>query len=118
MFSVKRVVDFDEREKNRKKEQKNKLYVGKIPFKVNEEKLERYFRRFGALVDVMINRDHKTKKSNGFGFVVFEEESGVFNTLNYNKPHLLDNVELKVQRCKNCKLSARFKNEEKLEKEL
>ena len=109
------MVDFDQREKNRIEEQKNKLYIGRIPYRVNEEKLERYFRRFGELVDVMINRDHKTKKSNGFGFVVFEEESGVFNTMNYSRPHMLDGMQLKVQKCKNCKLSARSKNEEILE---
>lgn len=50
----------------------NRVFVGGIEFKTEEEDLHNYFRHFGAVKDTKIIRD-KDHSSKGYGFVTFED---------------------------------------------
>ena len=51
-----------------------KLYVGNLPWSVDNSKLEELFSDFGTLVSANVITDRATNRSRGFGFV--ELESG------------------------------------------
>lgn len=48
-----------------------KLFVGNLPFSVNNEKLSQEFAKFGEVVSANIVMDRSTNRSKGFGFVEF-----------------------------------------------
>ncbi len=48
-----------------------KLFVGNLPFKVNNETLSQEFAKFGEVVSANIVMDRSTNRSKGFGFVEF-----------------------------------------------
>ncbi|KAL3510652.1 hypothetical protein ACH5RR_030053 [Cinchona calisaya] len=54
-----------------------KIFVGGIPTSVTEDELKSFFSKFGKVVEQEIIRDHVTKRSRGFGFIVFETEQDV-----------------------------------------
>ncbi|MFT4553944.1 MAG: cold-inducible RNA-binding protein [Chlamydiales bacterium] len=47
----------------------NTLFVGNLPFKVDEATLEAFFRELGEVNSVRIITDPSTGRSRGFGFV-------------------------------------------------
>ncbi len=47
----------------------NRLFVGNLPFSVNEEKLFEYFSGAGSVESAKIILDRSTGRSRGFGFV-------------------------------------------------
>jgi RNA recognition motif-containing protein len=49
-----------------------KLYVGSLPYSVDETQLRELFEPYGALESVRIINDRMTGRSKGFGFVEFE----------------------------------------------
>eukprot|EP01135_Chromosphaera_perkinsii_P003035 Nk52_evm17s233 gene=Nk52_evmTU17s233 len=53
----------------------NRLFVAKLPYRLNNEGLLQHFSKFGAVSDAYVVRDRETRKSRGFGFVTFEKES-------------------------------------------
>ena len=52
----------------------NKLYVGNIPFQLEERQLEDTFAVYGSVKSVKIITDRETGRSKGFGFVEMETE--------------------------------------------
>ena len=52
-----------------------KLYVGNLPYQVEEGDLEGRFKEFGTVKSVKIITDHDTGRSKGFGFVEMESET-------------------------------------------
>ncbi|PWA50751.1 RNA-binding (RRM/RBD/RNP motifs) family protein [Artemisia annua] len=58
-----------------------KIFVGGIPTSVTEEELKDFFSKHGKVVEQEIIRDHATKRSRGFGFVVFDSEQTVDEVL-------------------------------------
>lgn len=49
----------------------NKIYVGNLSFKVDEDQLHEAFAPFGEIVEAILIRDRHTKRLKGFGFVEF-----------------------------------------------
>ncbi|XP_031092047.1 heterogeneous nuclear ribonucleoprotein 1-like [Ipomoea triloba] len=58
-----------------------KIFVGGIPTVVTEDELKSFFSKYGKVVEHEIIRDHVTKRSRGFGFIVFDNEQVVDNIL-------------------------------------
>ncbi|XP_051134680.1 heterogeneous nuclear ribonucleoprotein 1-like [Andrographis paniculata] len=58
-----------------------KIFVGGIPTTVTEDELKSFFSKYGKVVEHEIIRDHATKRSRGFGFIVFETEQVVDSLL-------------------------------------
>ncbi|KAE9615824.1 hypothetical protein Lal_00017435 [Lupinus albus] len=58
-----------------------KIFVGGIPTAVSEDELKSFFSKYGKVVQHEIIRDHATKRSRGFGFIVFDNDRDVDNIL-------------------------------------
>ncbi|KAI4308578.1 hypothetical protein L6164_031636 [Bauhinia variegata] len=58
-----------------------KIFVGGIPTAVTEDEFRNFFSKYGKVVEHEIIRDHTTKRSRGFGFVVFDSDKVVDNLL-------------------------------------
>lgn len=52
-----------------------KLYVGNLPYTVNEQDLKDLFKEFGEINDVRLIKDRETGRSKGFAFVEFADSS-------------------------------------------
>ena len=46
-----------------------KLYIGNLPYSVNDAKLEELFKSAGEVVSAKVITDYATQRSKGFGFV-------------------------------------------------
>ena len=46
-----------------------KLYVGNLPYSVDDEALHQHFAQFGAVDSAKVIMDRDTNRSKGFGFV-------------------------------------------------
>jgi RNA recognition motif-containing protein len=49
-----------------------KLFVGSLPWSVNDEKLKQTFEKHGSVVSAKVILDRGTSRSKGFGFVEME----------------------------------------------
>ncbi|MGE5497174.1 MAG: RNA recognition motif domain-containing protein [Syntrophothermus sp.] len=52
-----------------------KLFVGSLPWAVNDDSLKSTFSSYGNVVSAKVITDRQTGKSRGFGFVEMENES-------------------------------------------
>lgn len=52
-----------------------KLFVGSLPWAVNDDTLKTAFEAYGSVVSAKVITDRQTGKSRGFGFVEMENES-------------------------------------------
>lgn len=50
------------------------LYVGNIPYSMNEEDIKTVFMGYGNVVSVKIVYDRATRRSKGYGFIEMESE--------------------------------------------
>lgn len=56
-------------------EQKNKLYVGNLPYSVNDESLKELFAASGEVVEAKVITDKFSGRSKGFGFVTMKDDA-------------------------------------------
>jgi len=70
-------------------EQQRKLFIGGLSFDTCDEGLREYFNKFGEVLDCIVMKDPKTKKSRGFGFVTFKRIAMVDEVMT-KRPHKLD----------------------------
>jgi len=52
-----------------------KLFVGSLPWAVNDQGLEDLFRDFGTVLSAKVIMDRESGRSKGFGFVEFEDDN-------------------------------------------
>ncbi|MCL1076240.1 RNA recognition motif domain-containing protein [Shewanella dokdonensis] len=52
------------------------LYVGNLPYRVNETEVKTLFEKYGPVNSVRLVRDRKTGRRKGFGFVEISEKGG------------------------------------------
>ena len=52
-----------------------KLFVGSLPWAVNDDTLKEVFTPYGNVVSANVVTDRRTGRSKGFGFVEMESES-------------------------------------------
>eukprot|EP00871_Galdieria_phlegrea_P001975 jgi/Galph1/2779/GphlegSOOS_G1449.1 len=55
----------------------NRVFVGGLPWSVNEDDLRETFSKYGEIVDARVVIDRETGRSRGFGFVSYQESSAV-----------------------------------------
>ena len=58
-----------------------KLFVGSLPWSVNDEELKATFEKHGTVVSAKVVTDRDTKRSRGFGFVEMESASDAKNAI-------------------------------------
>ena len=52
-----------------------KLFVGSLPWAVDDQGLEDLFKDFGDVLSAKVIMDRETGRSKGFGFVEFEDDT-------------------------------------------
>jgi len=57
-----------------KMEEKNKLYVGNLPYSVNDESLNEMFSEAGEFTEAVVISDKFSNRSKGFGFVTMKDD--------------------------------------------
>jgi len=55
-------------------EQKNKLYVGNLPYTISDEQLGEMFAGIGEVEEAKVITDKFSGRSKGFGFVTMKDE--------------------------------------------
>jgi RNA-binding protein Musashi len=63
--------------------------VGGLSWETTQDSLQRYFSRYGEVIDCVVMKNNETGRSRGFGFVTFADPTNVQIVLN-NGPHNLD----------------------------
>lgn len=52
-----------------------KLFVGSLPWSVDDQRLQEIFSKYGQIVSAMVVKDRETQRSRGFGFVEYADDS-------------------------------------------
>jgi RNA recognition motif-containing protein len=55
--------------------EKNKLYVGNLPYSTTQDQLKEMFAEAGEVVDAVVISDKFSGRSKGFGFVTMKDEA-------------------------------------------
>jgi len=63
---------------------KNKLFVGGLPWSVNNDSLKAFFDSYGEIVEAIVINDRMSGRSKGFGFVTFAKEEDAQKALEAN----------------------------------
>ena len=64
--------------------QQNKLYVGNLPFSVNEEQVRGIFAQYGEISELSLIMDRDTGRPKGFGFITFATQQAAEKALEQN----------------------------------
>uniref|UniRef100_U5ENZ1 Putative rna-binding protein musashi/mrna cleavage and polyadenylation factor i complex n=1 Tax=Corethrella appendiculata TaxID=1370023 RepID=U5ENZ1_9DIPT len=79
-------------------DEKGKLFVGGLSWETTQENLQRYFVRYGEVIDCVVMKNNETGRSRGFGFVTFSDPANVNHVLQ-NGPHTLDGRTIDPKPC-------------------
>jgi RNA recognition motif-containing protein len=75
--------------------QQNKLYVGNLPYTVNDAQLRDLFAQYGEIQELALVMDRDTGRPKGFAFVTFATQQAAESALSQNGKDL-DGRPLKV----------------------
>jgi len=78
-------------------EQCRKLFIGGLDYRTTEESLKAHFAKWGDIVDVVVMKDPKTRRSRGFGFITYSRAFMVDDAQNA-RPHKVDGREVEPKR--------------------
>lgn len=79
-------------------DEQGKLFVGGLSWETTQENLQRYFSRYGDVIDCVVMKNSESGRSRGFGFVTFSEPENV-NLVLQNGPHTLDGRTIDPKPC-------------------
>ncbi|XP_057332586.1 heterogeneous nuclear ribonucleoprotein 27C isoform X2 [Microplitis mediator] len=79
-------------------DEKGKLFVGGLSWETTQENLQRYFSRYGEVIDCVVMKNSESGRSRGFGFVTFSDPANVALVLQ-NGPHQLDGRTIDPKPC-------------------
>ncbi|XP_053640151.1 heterogeneous nuclear ribonucleoprotein 87F isoform X8 [Cherax quadricarinatus] len=85
------------KEEHSEPEQMRKLFIGGLDYRTTDDSLKAYFEQYGEIVDVVVMKDPKTKRSRGFGFVAFSQAYMV-DEAQKNRPHKIDGRSVDTKR--------------------
>ncbi|KAI4457706.1 heterogeneous nuclear ribonucleoprotein 87f-related [Holotrichia oblita] len=75
-----------------------KLFVGGLSWETSQDNLQRYFSRYGEVIDCVVMKNAESGRSRGFGFVTFSDPNNVSVVLQ-NGPHSLDGRTIDPKPC-------------------
>ncbi len=78
-----------------------KIFVGNLPFSVDNNRLQQEFSQFGKVESAKIIMDRNSGRSRGYGFVEFAEKSGADAAIEKMNDHEMDGRKLTVSHAKN-----------------
>ncbi|HLH29555.1 MAG TPA: RNA-binding protein [Terriglobia bacterium] len=73
-----------------------RLYVGNLPYKIDEASLQALFSQAGAVESVHVMREPETGRARGFAFVEMVTEQDATNAINQFHEYQLDGRALTV----------------------
>lgn len=79
-------------------DERGKLFVGGLSWETTQENLQRFFSRYGEIVDCVVMKNNETGRSRGFGFVTFADPSNI-NLVLTSGPHTLDGRTIDPKPC-------------------
>ncbi|CAD7090610.1 unnamed protein product [Hermetia illucens] len=79
----------DDDDEIRELEHLRKLFIGGLDYRTTDESLKGHFEKWGKIVDVVVMKDPKTKRSRGFGFITYSRAYMVDNAQKA-RPHKVD----------------------------
>ncbi|XP_041989117.1 heterogeneous nuclear ribonucleoprotein 87F-like isoform X1 [Aricia agestis] len=74
-----------------------KIFIGGLNYRTNDDSLKEHFEKWGEIVDVVVMKDPKTKRSRGFGFITYSKAHMVDDAQN-NRPHRIDGRVVETKR--------------------
>ncbi|MGC9309900.1 MAG: RNA recognition motif domain-containing protein [Candidatus Nanoarchaeia archaeon] len=77
-----------------------KIFVGNLPWAVDDAKLKDMFSQFGDVSEASIITDRFTKRSKGFGFVTFGSDEAAEKAIQEMNGKEVEGRELKVDKAK------------------
>jgi RNA recognition motif-containing protein len=77
-----------------------KLYVGNLPWSVDEEKLKELFSPYGEVEEATVISDRNTGRSKGFGFVTFKDDESAKKAIEEMNEKEIEGRALKVNEAK------------------
>lgn len=78
-------------------EQLRKLFIGGLDYKTSEATLKQHFEKFGDVLDCVVMREPQSKRSRGFGFVIYSS-SQMVDKAQESRPHEIDGREVQSKR--------------------
>ncbi|XP_017849476.1 heterogeneous nuclear ribonucleoprotein 87F isoform X2 [Drosophila busckii] len=81
--------NYDDNDEISEPEQLRKLFIGGLDYRTTDEGLKAHFEKWGNIVDVVVMKDPKTKRSRGFGFITYSQSYMIDNAQNA-RPHKID----------------------------
>ncbi|KAM3232935.1 glycine-rich RNA-binding protein 3, mitochondrial-like [Capsicum annuum] len=98
----------------KKKAPQTEIFIGGLPQSLTEDDLKKYFSSFGDVVGRRIMLDRKTGRSQGFGFVTFDNEEAVEKVLANGCMHELGGKQVEIKRAKPKRVCAELASENQL----
>ncbi|HOF43804.1 MAG TPA: RNA-binding protein [Candidatus Pacearchaeota archaeon] len=77
-----------------------KVYVGNLPFSVDDEKLKELFSSYGEIEEVSVIKDKFSGRSKGFGFVTFKNDDEAKKAIEEMNDKEVEGRALKVNEAK------------------
>ena len=77
-----------------------KVYVGNLPWSVDDEKLREMFSKFGDIEEATVIKDKFSGRSKGFGFVTFSEGASAIKAIEEMNEKEMEGRQLRVNEAK------------------
>lgn len=77
-----------------------KIYVGNLPFSVDDAKLKELFASYGEIEEATVIKDKYSGRSKGFGFVTFKDDAAAQKAISEMNNKEVEGRELKVNEAK------------------
>ena len=68
----------------------NKIFVGNLSFKVDEQELQNVFGKFGEVTEIKIPTDRESGRARGFAFITFESQQAAQEALTMDGKELME----------------------------
>jgi RNA recognition motif-containing protein len=78
----------------------SKIYVGNLPFSVDDNGLKELFAPFGEIAEAVVIKDKYSGRSKGFGFVTFASEESTAKAIADMNEKEVDGRSIKVNEAK------------------
>jgi RNA recognition motif-containing protein len=77
-----------------------KIYVGNLPFSIEEGKLKELFSSFGEIEEATLIKDRFSGRSKGFGFVTFKDDESAKKAISEMDDKEIEGRKLRVNEAK------------------
>ena len=77
-----------------------KVYVGNLPFSVDDNELKELFASYGEIEEVSVIKDKFSGRSKGFGFVTFKEDEDAKKAISEMDEKEVEGRKIKVNEAK------------------